>query len=157
MSSSGLLLLFNTAANPTPEWTSYRVPLHERTGWRKNDLDGPAPTPLEMLSALASLTNIQIRGEFSPQIGTGDLDNVSLLAPATNHTVLLVIGVPNTNQISLEWPVTAFGFELESTPAFVPADWTVVAAEPALINGLKTILTDSRVGNSLFRLKKPAQ
>jgi hypothetical protein len=157
MSSSGLLLFFDTAANPTPEWTSYRVPLHERTGWRKNDLDGPAPTQLEMLSALASLTNIQIRGEFSPQIGTGDLDNVALLAPATNHSVLLVIAAPSTNQISLEWPVTAFGFELESTPALAPADWTVVPGEPALINGLKTILTDSRVGNSLFRLKKPAQ
>jgi hypothetical protein len=27
--------------------------------------------------------------------------------------VLLVISAPNTNQVSLEWPVTAFGFELE--------------------------------------------
>lgn len=81
--SSALNLAFDTANNPGLSWTSYSVPLIETAGWKKQGTT-TVPTPTEMQSVLASLTGLQIRGEFRTGADTGSLDNVRLEATASD-------------------------------------------------------------------------
>jgi hypothetical protein len=79
LEGAGLTLVYDTPYNPGENWTSYSVSLNENAGWKKDDLNGVPPTRGEMQAVLASLSNILIRGEFSPFAGDiGHLDNVIL-------------------------------------------------------------------------------
>ncbi len=75
----GLTLSYNLPTDPSTAWTPYRVALEE-SGW-VNAATGSAATRQEMQSALASLTELRIRGEFFRGTDEGDLDNVTFGAP----------------------------------------------------------------------------
>ncbi len=74
---AGITLWFDTLINPGVNWTNYTVLLNEKAGWVKRGTN-QAPTQAEMQQVLASLTALQIRGEFSTEADKGSLDNVLL-------------------------------------------------------------------------------
>ncbi len=77
LKGGGLRLTFNTANDPTADWTHYRVSLREK-GW----LNGSVPaTRADMQKALGSLSSLLIRAEFAGGIDVDDLDNVALKPP----------------------------------------------------------------------------
>lgn len=65
-------------SNPLPvgSWVSYSISLNE-SGWFKG---GVAATQADMMTVLASLDTLRIRGEYISGSDTGRLDNVSLTA-----------------------------------------------------------------------------
>lgn len=73
---AGMRLVFDTPYNPTTSWTSYRVPLTVSGGWKKDSLNGPAPTREEMVAVLGSLTELRIRGDYIFGQSECSLDNV---------------------------------------------------------------------------------
>ena len=73
----GITLQFNTSYNPGSTWTSYAVLLSPTAGWWNQAADAPA-TQADMETVLSSLTNLQIRGEYSGDLDTDGLDNVIL-------------------------------------------------------------------------------
>ncbi len=73
-----LSISFDTRSNPGTDWTSYTIRLDETAGWRVGSLDGPAATRSDILTVLADLTDLLIRGEFVSGPDTGALDNVVL-------------------------------------------------------------------------------
>ncbi len=81
----GLTLVYDTTFSPAPTsavgWNSFSVGLTE-AGWRRNSLSGPAATQSDMQTALGSLTDLYIRGEFLFGLDdVGRLDNVVLSSP----------------------------------------------------------------------------
>ena len=82
LSGGGLTLVYSTANNPGTSWTSYAVELTESAGWTKNDLNGSPPTQGEMMTVLTFLDSIKIRGQYSTNENSGDLDNVTMPCPA---------------------------------------------------------------------------
>lgn len=73
---AGMTLVFDTPYNPSRAWTAYRVPLVASGGWKKDSLQGPAPTQGEMLAVLRSLTDLRIRGDYIFGQSVCNLDNV---------------------------------------------------------------------------------
>jgi hypothetical protein len=78
LEGGGLKLVYDAPYNPGTNWTAYAIPLIETAGWKKDTLNGPAPTPAEIQAVLTSLTLLQIRGDYRSGVDTGDLDNVVL-------------------------------------------------------------------------------
>jgi hypothetical protein len=90
---AGQALVYQGAANPGLDWTSFSVPLSE-TGWHKVNLAGAEPTATEFQSVLASLTAVRIRGEYVAGVveSTG-LDNVQMAAVPEPPTYALALCV----------------------------------------------------------------
>lgn len=83
LSGNNMNLVFDTPTDPGLQWTQYTVNLSETAGWKKQ-IDGTSPTRAEMQAVLASLTGLQIRGEFQEGPDTGGLDNVVLGSVPSN-------------------------------------------------------------------------
>jgi hypothetical protein len=149
----GLTLVFDTAANPGTDWTSYEVPLQESAGWRLNNLAGRLATREEMLRALAALTDVRIRGEYSTHQDTGHLDNVALVAPSAPLAGWLSSQRLSGGVLAFEWPVLG-GFQLEAASTLPFTNWAVL--EPLFVsNGLNSATIDTSSGSFFFRLSKP--
>jgi hypothetical protein len=153
LSGGGLTLVFKTVRNPGTNWTSYKVLLDETAGWTKDSLSGPRPSQEEMLRALASLSDIRIRGEYSTAQDTGGLDNVSLLASPSNRGAVLVLRQISGRQFQLEWPVTATGFRLQTAASLSAPNWVDVTSAPTPINGMNTFVLPATSG--FYRLRMP--
>lgn len=68
-------ITFNTAHNPTTNWTSYSIKLNELSGWKKGKLKA---TKTDVQNILKNLSDLRIRGEFRTGIDTCGLDNVAI-------------------------------------------------------------------------------
>ncbi len=117
-------------------------------------MNGPAPTQTEMLTTLASLSYLGIRGHSSAIPDTSSLDNVMLLAPPANNTVLL-LSRPHGSQLLFEWPAFGAGFHLQTATTLSPPDWTDVGPAPLTSNGLNTLLISLTNKGQFYRLRKP--
>ncbi len=73
----GLMLFFDTPRNPGTTWTHYDVPLRVGAGWHVGGCT-TAASELDLQAALASVTELWIRGEFRSGSDTCGLDNVIL-------------------------------------------------------------------------------
>lgn len=94
---NGVTLTFDTpnSNNPavTPNWSSYSVRLLASAGWIDDDT-GLAATETQMQSALANVTALQIRAEYSSTLDVDGLDNVVLASvpePASAELVLCAV------------------------------------------------------------------
>src|SRR5215813_12896002 len=83
LSGDGLTLVLRLPQAPGTNWTSYSVWLNEQAGWW-NTTDGRPATQAELITVLATLTNLQIRGDYTLSNGSGALDSVSLVMPSTS-------------------------------------------------------------------------
>ncbi len=79
ITGGGITLKFNTAENPSTDWTLYQAPLVETAGW-VNTSTGAAPTREEMLAVLSAVTELRIRGEYREGGDTGCLDEAQLVS-----------------------------------------------------------------------------
>lgn len=79
ISGGGLTLAFDTAVNPGTNWTSYEVSLSTLSPWQIGNLSGPAATEEQIMTVLADVTDLRIRGEYRNGSDSGGLDNVSLI------------------------------------------------------------------------------
>jgi hypothetical protein len=148
MSGGGVLLHYNMIANPGTSWTFYNIELDELTQWVNGQTGAPA-TQTEVLRTLAGLTNLQIRLETSALPGSEGLDNVGLLAPTSNTAAILKLRKVG-QQYTVEWPVTATGFHLQTATTIPQAIWTEMTA-PVPMNGLNTV---TLAPGTFYRLKK---
>jgi hypothetical protein len=156
LTGQDLNLFFKSARNPGTNWTSYKVALHELAGWKKDSLNGSPPTQTEMLTVLATLTSVSIRGQSTYIRDIGGLDNVVLLAPPTNNVVLL-LARPRGGQTLFEWPATNPTFQLQGATALSPPNWADVISTPTNRNGLNTLLIPFASNGQFYqfyRLKK---
>jgi hypothetical protein len=78
LAGAGLVLVYDIPENPTREWRTFRVPLVETAGWRRDSEDGTAVTRAEFLRVLGSLNLLRIRAEYVDGIDSANLDNVHL-------------------------------------------------------------------------------
>lgn len=79
--ADGSRIVYSTSVNPGTVWTSYAVPLME-TGWKYTTLAGLPVTTADMLSYLANVDRIKIRGDYSSIVTETDwLDNVIIALP----------------------------------------------------------------------------
>jgi hypothetical protein len=79
LKGEGTTLAFQANYEPANEWTTYAVPLNEHAGWINQDTGQPA-SKAEIVSVLASLQELLIRGEFMRnQTDIVGLDNVFLM------------------------------------------------------------------------------
>ncbi len=153
LSGGGLTLVFDTTSNPGTTWTTYQVPLLETAGWRHAVHRAPA-TQHDLLRALADVTGLFIRGEYSVNEDIGNLDNVALVAPSTPVAAYLSSRRLNASTLALEWPATP-GLQLEAAAA--PTDATWAGLIPTVSNGLNTVTVPTTNASQFFRLKRPAQ
>lgn len=77
LEGGGLSLTFDVPSDPGTAWTHFSVPLTESAGWI-DSATGAAPTADQFRSVLASLSGLEIRGEYNTGPDTGSLDNVRL-------------------------------------------------------------------------------
>jgi hypothetical protein len=153
---SGVTLAFNTATNPGTSWTSYKVPLLENQGWLKGGLTGSPPTQAEMLLVLSSLTNLQIRGEFSTLTDTGGIDNVAIMALGMNAFPNLLVRRTDPNHLLLEWPANAVTFQLEQSPDLVHPSWStnITISDSSVGSGVNRVTIPLTPNQRYFRLKR---
>lgn len=79
--SGGEALVYQNAANPASDWTSFSVGLSSN-GWHKGNLSGAAVSDAEFQSALGSVSALYLRGEYiNGVVETTGLDAV-YLSPA---------------------------------------------------------------------------
>ncbi|MBN1482473.1 CSLREA domain-containing protein [candidate division KSB1 bacterium] len=82
LQGADLKLVFDTDYFPGENWTAFSILLQEDAGWKKETQSGAAPTREEMQEVLSSITDLFIRGEFSPLAKDScHLDNVVLGGP----------------------------------------------------------------------------
>ncbi len=84
----GITLVIDLPEPQQSVWNSYRVPLTETAGWRRDSLSGAAPTNSEMLQVLGDLQQLRIRGEFSGTIDSAYFDNIIISPEPTSLAVL---------------------------------------------------------------------
>jgi len=80
---AGITLTFNIEKYPNTTWTHYEVPLTEDVGWIYEEKSGDRPAnKIDFVRALASVTELLIRGEFidGQSNDVGGLDNVKIEA-----------------------------------------------------------------------------
>ncbi|MBE7500077.1 MAG: hypothetical protein HS113_07150 [Verrucomicrobiales bacterium] len=64
--------------------------------------------------------------------------------------------VHSGSTVTLTWPASALGFQLESSPALAPmADWQPEATASAIVGEQKVVTLEIGAGPRFFRLKKP--
>lgn len=81
LQGNGITLVYDTPYNPTPRWIGYNVNLDEKSGWRRNKLNGPLATKADMQKVLASLTKFRIRGDYVFGADSSGLDSVTIGGP----------------------------------------------------------------------------
>jgi Laminin B (Domain IV)/PEP-CTERM motif len=89
--ASPLTLVFDVAAQPTTNWTSFAVPFSAGQ-WRVGSLSGAFATPQQITEVLSALTALRIRGEYINGGETGRLDNVALHEPIPEPATLALMG-----------------------------------------------------------------
>ncbi len=80
----GLTLVYDNPINPNQTWTNYKISLFE-TGWKLNNLSGPAASQSQMRAVLSSLSAMYIRGEYELGPDSELIDNVILRVPAFSY------------------------------------------------------------------------
>jgi hypothetical protein len=80
----------------------------------------------------------------------------SLSVSGGNCTPALNIAPAGGEQVDVNWPTVAGGYQLEATPSLPASSWTVVTNEPVAIGNLFNV-TNSSVSptNRFYRLRKP--
>ena len=73
----GKTVVYDTAYNPSADWTHYLVNIG-KTGWKVDNLSGAEATQTDMLTVLSNLNTIYIRGEYQLGVDTRGIDNVVL-------------------------------------------------------------------------------
>ena len=74
----GLQVVYDLPPDTIADWQKYILILNENAGWHLTDLSGAAPSANQMISILANLVQLKIRGKYSTGIGSGSIDNVYL-------------------------------------------------------------------------------
>ena len=105
-----------------------------------------------MLRVLASLTDLRIRGEYTTLIDTDGLDNVMLLSPGTAVGAILKFRRLAQQQFTIEWPVAATGFRLQTANALLPSRWADTTILPTVVNGINTVILTPGM---FYRLRRP--
>jgi hypothetical protein len=155
LSGSGLTLVLSLPQLPGTSWTSYSVWLNEQTGWWNTTADRPA-TQAEIITVLATLTNLLIRGDYTLANGSGALDSVGLVLPSTtSERWALEIHKTIAGGLMLRWPALATGFQLEQSDTIVAPNWTLVPGAPIEQNGLYHVYVAPTIPVRFFRLHKP--
>jgi hypothetical protein len=155
LSGSGLTLVLSLPQLPGTNWTSYSVSLNEQAGWW-NTTDGHPATQAEIITVLASLTNLQIRGDYTLARGSGALDSVGLVMPSTsNGRWILEIQRSVAGGARLRWPVLAAGFQLEQSDTIVSPNWSLAPGAPIVKDGMYYIDVPPTIPVKFFRLHKP--
>ncbi len=155
LSGSGLTLVLSLPQLPGTNWTSYSVSLNEQAGWW-NTTDGRPATQAEIITVLATLTNLQIRGDYTLANGAGALDSVGLVMPSTSAgRWILEIHKPIAGGVSLRWPALATGFQLEQSDRIVSPNWSLVPGAPIVKDGMYYLSVPPSVPVRFFRLHKP--
>jgi len=155
LSGAGLTLMLSLPQLPGTNWTSYSVSLNEQAGWW-NTTDGRPATQAEIITVLATLTNLQIRGDYTLANGSGALDSVGLVMPSTSSgRWILEIEKSVAGGVRLRWPALAAGFQLEQSDTIVSPNWTLVPTTPTEKNGMYYIYVPTTIPVKFFRLHKP--
>ena len=151
---AGLTLVIDLPQAPGTNWTSYTLRLNERSGWM-NALTRRAATQAEVVSVLATLTNLCIRGDYQLGSVTTGLDNVELLPPLTPPAAWVLDSrrVPS-GQHRLRWPVLADGFRLEVSTSLNPPNWAPANLTPTVTNGLNEAQLPTVGAPRFYRLRK---
>ena len=155
LSGSGLTLVLSLPQLPGTNWTSYSVSLNEQAGWWNTTADRPA-TQSEIITVLATLTNLLIRGDYTLADGAGALDSVGLVMPSTSSgRWVLEIHRTIAGEVRLRWPALATGFQLEQSDTIVSPNWSLAPGAPIEKDGMYYIYVAPTVPVRFFRLHKP--
>jgi hypothetical protein len=155
LSGSGLTLVLSLPQLPGTNWTSYSVSLNEQAGWWNTTAERPA-TQGEIITVLATLTNLLIRGDYTLANGAGALDSVGLVMPSS-YPGRWVLEIQRTiaGGVRLGWPALATGFQLEQSNTIVSPNWSLVPGTPIEKNGMYYIYVAPTIPVKFFRLHKP--
>jgi hypothetical protein len=154
LAGGGLMLIYDFATPPGTNWTAFKVPFTEQAGWRVGT-NGPSPTQAELLRVLAGLSGLWIRGEYSGAQDTGYLDNVALLAKATNQVAWLTARRQPNGSLLLEWPTVPAGFSLEAAASLPGTNWQPVAATLPPAAGVYRVTVTPAGAPQFYRLRRP--
>src|SRR6185503_12924313 len=135
LSGSGQTLVLNLSQAPGTNWSSYSVWLNEQAGWWNTTADRPA-TQSEIVTVLATLTTMLIRGDYTLANGSGALDSVGLMLPSTSSG-RWTLGIERAvgGGAKLRWPAVATGFHLAQSTTIVSPNWTLVPGTPSVKDG----------------------
>lgn len=124
LEGGGHTLHFDTASNPGTTFTPYEIELAEGAGWT----DGGEPVAADVLAeVLGDVTALHIRAEYQDGPDVGDLDNVTLVAPATEPPSIWDLGTDATASVESDTPAAnPFADQYGGTP------WRYGAQEPAV-------------------------
>jgi hypothetical protein len=151
---AGLTLVLALPQAPGTTWTPFVLHLNETSGWT-NALTRRAATQAELVSVLATLTNLCIRGDYQVGSITTGLDNVELLPPL-NAPTAWVLDAQRTvgSKLKLRWPVMATGFQLEVSSSLNAPDWLPASLNPTMTNGLYEVQLPPSAAPLFYRLRK---
>ena len=132
----GLTLVMDLPAPPANSWTSRIVTLSDAAGWRKTTLSGAVATRAEIEAALANLTGLRIRAEFSTQVDNARLDNVVLASFLVTPPVTIaacpgsdasfsVTASRGTGPYSYQWRKDGAGISIIENPSAATATLTL--------------------------------
>jgi hypothetical protein len=78
LDGGGLVLFYDANFLPNGSWNHYQIPFVASSGWRKNVFfpSTVAATEEELQQALANITSLQIRGNYTDLPTTTHLDSV---------------------------------------------------------------------------------
>jgi hypothetical protein len=100
----GLEVWYDTEMNPDINWTFYSVTIDEATGWKLNQ-GSQAATEADICTALSSIDDLYICGEYRNGDNVGGLDNIILetvcLASPSQLPSTHYFDVPSTNRNDL--------------------------------------------------------
>ncbi len=75
-----------------------------------------------------------------------DIGAFELIPPVLNIA-------PSSTNVALSWPTNDTGYQLESSPALLPATWTPVPGTPAIAGNRFTVTNGPATGIRFYRLK----
>jgi hypothetical protein len=82
--------------------------------------------------------------------------NDETYALAFDFTPVMLDVAQSVNGVTISWPGSALGFELQSAPAFGPSSgWTSVTNSVAWSGGQSSVIVSAGSGGQFFRLSKP--
>lgn len=134
---ANLLLHYNGLQTPEPNtWTHFSIPMYPTFDWYVVS-SGDRPTPEQFSAALSSLTQLEIRGEWTTAVDTDGIDNVIM-----NCTPVILSGPSNavacglseaSTQVSLNWPV-AYSYRWQIEEPGSPGNWVTLSNEPVSLS-----------------------
>jgi hypothetical protein len=141
----GIVQILNpdsTFASGTPEVVKLSFQVASGAGGTANVTFGVSPLPQAVSDASANdLT-----------ASTSFVNGTVSITPITRP---VLTGSPSKGGLILSWPVSAAGFNLESSPDLSPTNWSAVSAT-LTTNGATVIVTNAAGGSRLFyRLHHP--